>query len=106
MKLESVPVICETYWVDWLTINSPCERRFDALLDGPTILGGAPICYHPIFKKTTIEYFNSVFTFSLLSSSDTPYAVRRWTGDLLVADCDELEENVASRVHVKISRQK
>ena len=81
---------------------SPSEKRFDAPFDEPIILFGEHIKYHPISQKDTrrlhqfgIEVLPDVFIGYIL------HAGGGLTEDLLIADWDELEKNVAPEVHVK-----
>ena len=82
--------------------KTPYERRFGKPFNGPIILFGAMVEYHPISAKN----FSRLHQFG---SEALPgkflgyvlYADGIWIGDIMVADIEELEEMDASELHAR-----
>ena len=82
--------------------KTPYERRFGIPFDGPVIPFGAMVEYHPISAKDQsglhqcgAKVLPGIFLGYVL------YAGGIWTGDILVADIEELEHMDASELHAR-----
>ena len=78
------------------------ERRFGQPFEGPLILFGSLVEYHPITAKdqSRIHQFGKKVLPGLFLGYAL-YAVRFWKGDVLVADLEELETMDASEIYSK-----
>ena len=82
--------------------KTPYERRFGVPFDGPVILFGAMVVYHPIFAKDQSRMHQigkKVLPGIFLGY--VSYAERIWKGDILVSDAEELEKMGAFEIHAR-----
>ena len=88
---------------DLLSVGeSPYERRFGMLFNGPVIPLGAMVEYHPISGKdiSRLHQFGPKVLPGIFRSY-VLYAGGIWKGDIMVADIEELEEMDASEAHAR-----
>ena len=80
--------------------KTPNERRFGELFKGPTIPFGSLVEYHPITAQdqSRIHQFGKKVLPGLFLGYAL-YAGRIWTGDVLIADLEELETMDASEIY-------
>ena len=82
--------------------KTPYERRFGMPIDRPVIPFGAMVEYHTISAKDQArlhQFGGKVLPCIFLGY--TLYAERILTGDIMVADIEELEEMDASQLHAR-----
>ena len=74
--------------------QTPYERRFNSPFDGPIIPFGAEVKFYPVSSKDQdrVQRFGT----HVLPGIFIGYALnagRRWTGDLLMVDTEDLQRN-------------
>ena len=82
--------------------KSPCERRFEVPFNGPVILFGAMVEYHPTSAKDISRLHQ--FCPKVLPGiffGYVSYAGGIWKGDIMVADTEEVEGVDASELHAR-----
>ena len=81
-------------------VQRPCERRFHSPFEGPNIRFGAEVkCLSNIVKRPRSRA--SVGHQSPFLEYFIGYALRSWTGDLLILDTEDLQPIPPSEMHVK-----
>ena len=87
--------------------KTPYERRFGMPFNGPVILFGAMVEYHPISAKdvSRLHQFGPKI-FQGISLGHVLFAARIWKGDIMIADIEELEEMEASELTQEGSMQR
>ena len=100
--LWNVTPICETFKISFSDGKTPYERRFGEPFKGPIIPFGSLVEYYPISAKdqSRIRQFGKKVLPGLFLGYAL-YAGGIWTGDVLVADLEELETMDASEIYSK-----
>ena len=90
---------CTTKMADGKTAS---EKRYGKTFDGPSIPFGTLVEYIPITAKdkSRIHQFGQK-TLKGIFLGYVLRAVRGWSGDLMIADYEDLQESEASEIYVK-----